>query len=78
MLGQWDSGHFNRNWNGIRKDLDWERSRRGGSMRFRSLIFLPSLLLIDDGHDNTAFPVATAYLQLFRLAILDDTTPGSC
>lgn len=47
-------------------------------MRFRSLIFLPSLLLIDDGHDNTAFPVATAYLQLFRLGILDDTTPGSC
>lgn len=43
-----------------------------------SLIFLLGLLLTDDRHDNAAFPVATVHFQLFRLGILDDTTPGSC
>jgi hypothetical protein len=46
-------------------------------MRFRTLTFLPSLLLIDDRHDHTAFPVAAVHLERFRLGILDDTAPGS-
>lgn len=76
-LRQRDSGHSHWNRNGIPKDLDWKRSRRDGSICLWSLVFLLGLLLIDDGHNNAAFPVATVHLKLLCLRILDDPTPGS-